>query len=181
VLCNTLRGSCGCEPNCEGRECGFDGCEGQCLPGCGDFEFCDEAIGVCQCLPNCTDRVCGPDGCGSTCPPGCGIFGTCVEETGICDGECSLNSAWGSECMGVDLCRDGSVCWSIVGMPVTASICAAGCRRSEDCPEIAPGEERCILSTEIGRFCAVECVTSDDCPCDQVCRELLGTIRLCYP
>jgi hypothetical protein len=142
---------------------------------------CDEAIGECRCAPACEGRVCGPDGCGSTCPPGCGIYGTCDETDGQCHGECALNSAWGAACVGEGLCRDGSVCWSITGLPGTGRICAAPCTTSSDCPEVAPGTERCILHSAIGRFCAIECETTADCPCDLVCRDALGVISICYP
>jgi hypothetical protein len=42
--------TCECVPQCDGRECGFDGCEGQCPPGCGEGEFCDDGSG--QCVPD---------------------------------------------------------------------------------------------------------------------------------
>lgn len=42
--------SCECVPNCEGRQCGGDGCGGGCAPGCGDGEFCDDGSG--QCMPD---------------------------------------------------------------------------------------------------------------------------------
>lgn len=41
--------SCECVPDCAGRECGGDGCGGNCAPGCGDGENCDEGG---QCVPD---------------------------------------------------------------------------------------------------------------------------------
>lgn len=38
---------CVCVPQCGGRVCGPDGCGGQCAPGCGEGEFCDQDAGVC--------------------------------------------------------------------------------------------------------------------------------------
>lgn len=36
-------GSCdSCEPDCDGKDCGPDGCGGFCLPGCNDGEMCHE-------------------------------------------------------------------------------------------------------------------------------------------
>ncbi|MBN1772108.1 MAG: hypothetical protein JXB32_12640, partial [Deltaproteobacteria bacterium] len=36
-----------CVPNCEGRECGDDGCGGTCPPGCSDGEVCRTPPGEC--------------------------------------------------------------------------------------------------------------------------------------
>lgn len=41
--------SCDCIPQCDGRECGFDGCEGTCQPGCGEGETCSDQG---QCVPD---------------------------------------------------------------------------------------------------------------------------------
>ena len=54
----------GCQPNCEGRECGSDGCVGNCgscydLQGAVAPELCLES-GLC-CKPDCLGRICGPD------------------------------------------------------------------------------------------------------------------------
>jgi hypothetical protein len=45
--------TCNCVPQCGGRECGFDGCEASCPPGCGDGEVCDDGSG--QCVPDGSD------------------------------------------------------------------------------------------------------------------------------
>ena len=74
---------CDCEPNCQGKECGPDGCDGTCLPGCSGGDTCNEQTGQCECAPNCTGKECGSDGCGSECPPGCGSGESCSAE-GIC-------------------------------------------------------------------------------------------------
>lgn len=39
---------CVCVPQCDGVQCGFDGCNGQCPPGCSDGEACMEG----QCVPD---------------------------------------------------------------------------------------------------------------------------------
>jgi hypothetical protein len=78
-----------CEPACDGRECGPDGCGGTCGT-CGADEVCDETPGLCKpqgCQPACAGRVCGPDACGGTCPPGCGAGQTCSLE-GDCGHTC---------------------------------------------------------------------------------------------
>jgi hypothetical protein len=39
--------TCTCVPQCGGRECGFDGCDSTCAPGCNEGEVCDDASGTC--------------------------------------------------------------------------------------------------------------------------------------
>gem|GEM_PF-3558485 len=89
-----------CSPDCTGRECGSDGCGGDCGDDCPegrtcsdaglcacDFEECGEACcnqnEVCAdkacCLPDCTGRECGDDSCGGAC-------GECTEGN-TCDTE----------------------------------------------------------------------------------------------
>jgi len=58
-----------CQPQCEGKECGTDGCDGTCGQ-------CDPGIpcmnGKCDCPIDCDGKECGPNGCG-------GVCGDCVE------------------------------------------------------------------------------------------------------
>ena len=73
-----------CEPNCSGKECGSDGCEGSC-GSCHCGENCQSGA----CVFNaCDGKECGSDGCGGSC-------GTCPAGTG-CDGaHCVLvGSTW---------------------------------------------------------------------------------------
>lgn len=64
-----------CTPSCVGRECGPNGCGGECGK-------CVAAAPVCtanwKCVPacakQCDGRICGPDGCGTTC-------GTCPNKS----------------------------------------------------------------------------------------------------
>ncbi|MFH1532771.1 MAG: hypothetical protein ABIK09_18770 [Pseudomonadota bacterium] len=64
----------GCVPNCNGKDCGGDGCGsgttcGQCPPS----ESCQAGKCVAGCLPDCAGLECGSDGCGGSCgdcPPG---------------------------------------------------------------------------------------------------------------
>lgn len=48
-----------CEPSCEGRECGDDGCGGVCVPGCSTGQTC--AAGSCVSAGCTTCAECGPD------------------------------------------------------------------------------------------------------------------------
>lgn len=81
---DAVEGDLYCYEDCEGRECGSDGCGGTC-GSCGSGYRCNS--GTCvedngTCEPDCTSRECGSDGCGGTC-------GECSE--GICtsDGQCT--------------------------------------------------------------------------------------------
>ena len=50
-----------CVPTCEYRQCGSDGCGGQCGT-CNGWDTCDEVFGVCNaCVPQCAGRQCGAD------------------------------------------------------------------------------------------------------------------------
>jgi hypothetical protein len=44
--------SCDCIPQCDGRQCGFDGCQGNCAPGCdANTHTCNGETGQCEPLP----------------------------------------------------------------------------------------------------------------------------------
>ena len=68
-----------CTPDCDGKECGDDGCGGTCAPGCSGNDTCD--AGVCVCIPDCDGKDCGDDGCGGSCGT-CSGDDTC--EAGVC-------------------------------------------------------------------------------------------------
>jgi subtilisin-like proprotein convertase family protein len=61
-----LGGSC-CQTDCDGKECGDDGCNGDCGLCSGPKELCNPELGLCECEPDCEGKECGPDGCGGTC------------------------------------------------------------------------------------------------------------------
>ena len=95
-----------CHPDCDGKQCGDDGCDGSCGDCHPDIEECVE--GTCACLfsecgagcclegetcfedsccaPVCDGKECGDDGCGGTC------------------GDCSDDDA----CNGVEVCEEGA-------------------------------------------------------------------------
>ena len=63
-----------CEPDCEGKECGDDGCGGICgncftFEGAIDNTLCldDGTCGEAEPLCSCVDRECGEDDCGNSC------------------------------------------------------------------------------------------------------------------
>lgn len=74
--------ACGCAPQCKDRNCGSDGCNGNCGSkdgGCPLGWQCDEHK-VC-CKPDCRYRECGSDGCGGTCGT---LGGGCPTDKPIC-------------------------------------------------------------------------------------------------
>jgi hypothetical protein len=86
-----------CIPECDGKECGPDGCGGicgQCMSSCDpncDIDevpypapyLCEESEGWCyqECCPDCCGKKCGDDGCG-------GICGMCGEGQTCTDNQC---------------------------------------------------------------------------------------------
>ena len=91
-------GTCGmCTPDCNGKECGADGCGGTCgtcdnpeLPICSLQGAC---VGQCDPTPVlCTINTCGDDGCGGSCGT-CGAGESCV--AGNCEPDLDPNSCNG--------------------------------------------------------------------------------------
>ncbi len=67
-----------CQANCTNKECGDDGCSGNCGT-CTGFNSCD-ANQKCTCIKNCSGKVCGTDGCGGTCGT-CRVDELCTAES----------------------------------------------------------------------------------------------------
>ena len=89
---------CVCLLECDGKECGDDGCNGTC-GDCAEQHLCIE--GLCVCQPECEGKVCGDDGCGGDCGICPGSQDECVEGECICQPACA-----GKEC-GHDGCGGG--------------------------------------------------------------------------
>ena len=126
----------GCQPVCEGKECGQDGCGGTCGK-CQAGLSCQ--AGLCvegPCESDCAGAECGDDGCGGlcgTCPPGWFCEG------GHCNTICQPNCA-GKEC-GSDGCA-GSCGQCPAGMSCTAGLCQEGpCE--PDCTGKECGDDGC--------------------------------------
>jgi hypothetical protein len=75
-----------CTPSCTNKQCGDNGCGGEC--GTCDFGDTCGANGRCEeiCVPDCIDKQCGDDGCGGTCGT-CAAGETC-SGSGTCSGPC---------------------------------------------------------------------------------------------
>ena len=125
-----------CVGDCEGKECGDDGC-GESCGTCTDGLLCkvDQCVEPPTC--NCEGKVCGDDGCGNSC-------GTCPDgnvcESGACkppDTGCTPKCD-GKTC-GDDTC--GGTCAPGCGAGYTCD--AGGCIEDTggtDGPDIQPGE-----------------------------------------
>jgi len=91
-----------CQKQCAGKECGPDGCGGECGQ-CQAGQKCD-ATGLCKgCTPSCAGKQCGPDGCGGSCgdcPAGqsCNASGTACECVKQCAGKQCGPDGCGGEC-----------------------------------------------------------------------------------
>ncbi len=103
-----------CVPDCDGRDCGPDGCGDVCGVCTPELE-CDEDLGQCfdpvVCEPDCDDRECGSDGCGGDCGA-CGddeicVDGQCVGEGGAsCGGTpCPALSDYAAACNDHEFCE----------------------------------------------------------------------------
>ncbi|MBM4353890.1 MAG: hypothetical protein FJ109_08855 [Deltaproteobacteria bacterium] len=144
-----------CQPNCDGKECGDDGCAGEC--GVSD---------VCECIPDCEGKQCGPDGCGGTCGICCpGVpcqYGICLCVPDCKGKECGPDGAGGYCIDGVS----GGSCWDPVpdnwGCP-EGLLCDFG---AGTCVEKTDGS--CVLEDGTAKECGSDGAggTCGSCPCD---------------
>ena len=80
-----------CTPACGGKECGPDGCGGQCEPGCptgagGPYQCRQGRCVDLSCIPDCNGKACGDDGCG-------GLCGSCAAGQPCSGGQCGAVAA----------------------------------------------------------------------------------------
>ena len=89
-------GQCGeCVPNCDGLQCGGDGCGGTCGQ-CPPDKSCQDGHCIADgCAPDCAGKQCGDDGCGGTCG-GCPPGETC--HSGTCKGGGCEPACQGKQC-----------------------------------------------------------------------------------
>lgn len=105
---------CICLPDCDGKECGDDGCDGSC-GNCDANSLCIE--GECVCQPDCAGKECGDDGCGGQCgvcpgPQDACLAGQCVCQP-ACEGkECGHDGCNGrcGTCVGNNFCNPDQLC-----------------------------------------------------------------------
>ncbi|MFT7625407.1 MAG: hypothetical protein ACI9WU_004598, partial [Myxococcota bacterium] len=114
-------GQCGCSPSCAEKDCGDDGCGGDC-GSCTVSENCS-ASGECvadDCVSDCAGLQCGSDGCGGTCGT-CDSGSACLEavcDEGIC-GTVAIEAPCedGLECTIGDACI-GGICQGLAASDV---------------------------------------------------------------
>ena len=178
-----------CLADCDGKECGDDGCGGSCGE-CGDNEACKE--GNCGCILDsvlcndvcclvgqvcfdetccsidCDGKECGANGCGGRCG-GCGENeeckeGTCgcIADSMLCDDICCTvgQVCFGEACCGADC--DGKECG--------ADGCGGSCGECGDNEECTEGTCGCIQESVLcGEVCCQVgqvCFTGGCCTAD---------------
>jgi len=102
-----------CLPQCEGRECGDNGCGGLC-GYCPYGSLCKAGLCVEYCVPDCTGKQCGDDGCGGLCGD-CEVNEFCAEDFHCvlkgCVPDCAGRACGPDGCGGsCGTCGDGQVC-----------------------------------------------------------------------
>ena len=128
-----------CEPDCEDRTCGDDGCGGVCGTCTSIAPFCVEGQCTADCQPACDGKECGDDGCG-------GLCGTCPGAAPYCtDGLCETTCA--PQCEDKECGPDG--CDGVCGTcPDAAPVCSGDfkCLPAEctpDCEGRLCGDDGC--------------------------------------
>ena len=86
-----------CIPNCVEKQCGGNGCGGECGTCQGAQELC--LLGKCECIPNCEGENWGQDGCGGC----CGMTEICDGHDNDCDG--STDDGLGITTCGKGVCN----------------------------------------------------------------------------
>ena len=163
----------GCEPECDGKTCGDDGCAGS----CGDCPAEHECqAGQCEpaaCQPGCEGRQCGDDGCGGTC-------GLCTVPPETCVG---------GFCAPVETCAAVLACYGL---------CADDLGCQDACEADAPNEaqtqfsalEACVdVACPDGEPTCIEGAFTGDCQdqhlactdCAAVCTNDAGGLMTCGP
>jgi hypothetical protein len=128
-------GEC-CIQQCQGKECGPDGCGGQCGQ-CPQNNICTIEA-KCLCLPNCTGKQCGDDdGCGDSC------------------GECTVDCTAHGQCGAGQLCLGELEGWptmEVCGICGDVEECQCGipswppqyvCTTDADCEQSFPCGDQC--------------------------------------
>ena len=122
-----------CLPQCEGMECGDDGCGTSC-GACEAPEVCSPE-GACVCVPECAARDCGPDGCGGSCGE-CPGLGVCSQ-----DGQCLCEASCAGKSCGDDGCGGTCGVCDEQSPLCAAGVCLAVC--TPDCEGKGCGEDGC--------------------------------------
>ena len=111
MICNNGFCELDCTPDCDGKNCGSDGCGGTCGDNEGQCADAQDACveGVCTCQGSCDGKVCGDDGCGNSC--------------GTCDGN---DECQGGQCVCIPDCANSSNACGDDGCGGSCGTCAIG-------------------------------------------------------
>jgi hypothetical protein len=136
--CFPVDGVCtACVPQCTGKECGDDGCGGQCGACPAAAPTCSAGVCKSECAPSCAGKECGPNGCGGEC-------GSCSDDASCEAGTCVAGCQ--DECSGVS-CQAGSQ----VGCAKGSNGCwqktaAVSCDDGNVCTKDSCGAGGCVSS-----------------------------------
>ena len=192
-----IRGKCvKCAPDCDGKECGGDGCGGSCGECRSSALFCIDSKCVGYCVSDCAGKECGPDGCGGSCglcPEGgyCTAGGQCKKCFPACDDKECGDDGCGGSC---GTCPD-SAKYCVEGECVAN--CTPTCEGKEcgndncggscgDCPPDAPYcsqakcYSECILDCE-GKECGSDGCGSSCGECSLPQHLCIGGQCVCQP
>lgn len=185
---------CVCTPDCRGRECGDDGCGGECGECPNGFACTDDGSCTGSCGSNtpytvCTDGHCPPN---STCEAGgrCQCNGGYVAET--CDGAPCTDCSWewtcvpcAPKCSGKQCgpdgcggscgdCGSGSMCSQGACVPTGGGGGSGGGGGGGDCPGGCPSGTTCVR----GHGCITTCSSNGNCS-SGCCTPLDNGQRVC--
>lgn len=178
-----------CIPDCDGKECGSDGCNGICGSSYGDCEdgwVCDE--GTCVCVPDCSGKICGGDGCGGECPNGCEAYGSiyeCIEGKyenvcaciPDCDGKACGSDGCGGECP--NTCGSGEACNASNQCEPISDTCVSDCGARE-CGRDPVCQRFCPLSSGSDGTCDTGLTCTSAGQCCRVVEEFEGDVGVPY-
>ena len=162
-----------CTPQCNGLQCGDDGCGGLCGT-CDLGSLCQN--GICVCQPLCDGVECGPDGCGGTCGT-CGPGSTCDQGSCSCAPSCDNAQCGGDGCGGsCGMCADGESC--VEGLCISdaggcgnvgpAGVCQGRAKITcvNNALQVDICDDCCLGPPDFG---AATCVAEAQCPCKADC------------
>jgi len=166
-----------CQPDCEGKECGDDGCGGECPDLCnhecpGPIETCAPQ-GLCEalCVPACAGKMCGDDGCGCDCGECQATQEQCIGGQCVCQPDCAGQSCGDDGCGGS--CGACNVdAWCSKDGQCELATCSIITDCLDDCPESDYAcQDGCVAGAPAGiqeAFQALlDCmVIPPDCWCD---------------
>ena len=148
-----------CVPDCEGKECGNDGCGGTCGT-CYDGQTCvaGECVEPVQIGDPCSENM--------ECPSG---FCVHSSEGKVCTQACIDDCPPGWACLQVEPALPDEL---YICLPENVFLCMP-CNDHDQChSEYADNGELCISDGDNGSFCGVDCDADGQCPDGYVCTEV---------